>query len=259
MSKLSHSIKILLIGESCVDEYVYGHCDRICPEAPAICFKSNGKIQSGLGMAGNVMANIKSIRPEFHVDIITNLDSTIIKRRFIDKRYNSIVFRQDINDSCDRIDINKYEYSNYDAVIFSDYCKGFLQETDIANILKRIDKPSLSFIDTKKKIGDFINGVSFLKINNKEFTENVTDINKIKNTCQIIVTKGDLGALHIDKSKETLYETPKIDVRDVCGAGDTFLAGLVIKYIETKDVSQSIKFANECSSKVVSKFGVSTP
>jgi len=256
---MGNSIKILLIGESCVDEYVYGHCDRICPEAPAICFKTNSKIESGLGMAGHVMSNIKSMRPEFNVDIITNLDSTIIKRRFIDKRYNSIVFRQDINDFCNRIEIDKYEYSNYDAVIFSDYCKGFLQETDISNILKRIEKPCLSFIDTKKKIGDFINGVDFLKINNKEFTENVTDINKIKNTCQIIVTKGDLGALHIDKNKETLYETPKIDVRDVCGAGDTFLAGLVIKHIETKDISQSIKFANECSSKVVSKFGVSTP
>ena len=256
---MGNSIKILLIGESCLDEYVYGHCDRICPEAPAICFKTNGKIESGLGMAGNVMSNIKSMRPEFNVDIITNLDSTIIKRRFIDKRYNSIVFRQDINDFCNRIEIDKYEYSNYDAVIFSDYCKGFLQEVDISNILKRTDKQSLSFIDTKKKIGDFINGVNFLKINNKEFTENVTDINKIKNTCQIIVTKGDRGALHIDKNKEILYETPKIDVRDVCGAGDTFLAGLVIKYIETKDVPQSIKFANECSSKVVSKFGVSTP
>jgi D-beta-D-heptose 7-phosphate kinase/D-beta-D-heptose 1-phosphate adenosyltransferase len=256
---MGNSIKILVIGESCVDEYVYGHCDRICPEAPAICFKSNGKMQSGLGMAGNVMSNIKSIRPEFHVDIITNLDSTIVKRRFIDKRYNSIVFRQDINDSCNRIDIDKYQYSNYDAVIFSDYCKGFLEETDISSILKRIEKPSVSFIDTKKKIGDFISGVNFLKINNKEFTENVIDINKIKNTCQVIVTKGELGALHIDKYKETIYETPKIEVRDVCGAGDTFLAGLVIKYIETKDVSQSIKFANECSSKVVSKFGVSTP
>lgn len=251
--------KILLIGESCVDEYVYGYCDRVCPEAPAMCFKSNGKIKSGLGMAGNVMSNIKSLRPEFQVDIITNIESTITKRRFIDKRYNAIVFRQDINDSCDRINIDKYEYDRYDAVVFSDYCKGFLQELDIANILKRIDKHCLSFIDTKKKIGDFVSGITFLKINQKEFTENITDLNRIKNLCQIIVTKGEHGALHIDKNKETLYETPKIDIRDVCGAGDTFLAALVVKYIETRDVSQSIQYANQCSSVVVSKFGVCTP
>ena len=30
---------IAVIGESCVDEYVYGTCDRVCPEAAALCFK----------------------------------------------------------------------------------------------------------------------------------------------------------------------------------------------------------------------------
>ena len=27
-------LKILLIGDSCTDEYVYGTCDRLNPEAP---------------------------------------------------------------------------------------------------------------------------------------------------------------------------------------------------------------------------------
>ena len=230
-------MKILLIGESCVDEYVYGVCDRICPEAPAICFKSNNETTRNLGMAGNVLTNIKSLRPEYHVDIITNLESSIVKKRFIDTRYNSIVFRQDINDTCSEVIIDNYEYTGYDAVVFSDYCKGFLSESTISSIMSRIDKKCYSFIDTKKKIGNFINGFDFLKINWKEYTENIKDISKVKSICNnIIVTKGESGAIHINKDSETIYKTSKAEVRDVCGAGDTFLAALVIKYLENKKI-----------------------
>lgn len=252
-------MKILIIGESCIDEYVLGSCDRICPEAPAICFKSNGEIKSNLGMAGNVYNNIKSLRPDYKIDIITNITSSIIKRRFIDTRYNTIVFRNDINDSCDRIDINRYSFENYDAVVFSDYCKGFLKEEDISSILKRLSSKTISFIDTKKKISDFIKGITFLKINNKEFQENIQDLSKIRTLCNIIVTKGEIGAVHINSESETIYPTRKIDIRDVCGAGDTFMASFVIKYLESHNISSSIEYANDCSGKVVSKFGVCVP
>lgn len=252
-------MKILIIGESCVDEYILGSCDRICPEAPAICFKSNGEIRSNLGMAGNVYNNIKSLRPDYSIDIITNTTSSIIKRRFIDIRYNTIVFRNDINDKCDRIDINQHSFDGYDAIIFSDYCKGFLKEEDISNILKRINNKIITFIDTKKKISDFIRGITFLKINNKEFKENVQDLSKIRGLCNIIVTKGDGGATHINSESEITYPTKKIDIRDVCGAGDTFMAGFAIKFLETRNVPASIDYANKCSGSVVSKFGVCVP
>ena len=49
-----------------------------------------------------------------------------------------------------------------------------------------------------------------------------------------------------------------VEVRDVSGAGDTFLAGFAIKYTETKDVYESISFAQDCAGIVVAKKGVST-
>lgn len=49
-----------------------------------------------------------------------------------------------------------------------------------------------------------------------------------------------------------------IEVRDLSGAGDTFMASLVFKYVETKDLVESIKFANDCATKVVQKRGVTT-
>ena len=35
-------MKILVIGESCVDIYQYGDSVRLCPEAPVPVFNSNG-------------------------------------------------------------------------------------------------------------------------------------------------------------------------------------------------------------------------
>ena len=54
------------------------------------------------------------------------------------------------------------------------------------------------------------------------------------------------------------YPVKEAQVKDLSGAGDTFLAGLVKKYIETKDISKSIRFANQCATVVVQKRGVST-
>ena len=43
---------------------------------------------------------------------------------------------------------------------------------------------------------------------------------------------------------------------DVCGAGDTFLAGLVNRYLDTSgNMRESINFANKCGSLAVNKFG----
>jgi len=183
----------------------------------------------------------------------------MIKRRFIDKRYNTIVFRHDLQDSCERIDVLKYKYSNYDAIIFSDYCKGFLTEQDISYICQQASDTCIKFIDTKKKISDFIQYCDFLKINSKESKENIHDLDRLRDLCQIIITNGEHGATYINSLTQTIYPTQKIDIRDVCGAGDTFLSALVVKYLQTKNIGESILYANVCSSKVVSKFGICTP
>jgi len=70
----------------------------------------------------------------------------------------------------------------------------------------------------------------------------------------LIVTQGSKGCFHLDK----IYEVPMVEVKDVSGAGDTFLSGFSYKFIETGDFDLSIHFANECATKVVQKRGVST-
>ena len=59
-------------------------------------------------------------------------------------------------------------------------------------------------------------------------------------------------------SIKVIYPTKEVSVKDLSGAGDTFLAGLVFEYVRSKDIESAIKFAQECTTIVVQKSGVST-
>lgn len=52
------------------------------------------------------------------------------------------------------------------------------------------------------------------------------------------------------------YPVEQISVRDTSGAGDSFMAALVINYLRTADITSSIKSANRAASKVVKTRGV---
>jgi sugar/nucleoside kinase (ribokinase family) len=55
---------------------------------------------------------------------------------------------------------------------------------------------------------------------------------------------------------DKIYPITVVDVLDLSGAGDTFMSGLVMKYVQTENIDESIHFANECAMKVVQKKGV---
>jgi len=58
------------------------------------------------------------------------------------------------------------------------------------------------------------------------------------------------------KYKNTIYPVNKVEIKDLSGAGDTFLAGLVFKYLITQDIDLALKFANKCATIVVQQKGV---
>ena len=244
-------MKILVIGDSCVDKYIYGSSERLCPDAPVPVLLPSREVENG-GMAKNTYANILSLNIE--CDIITNSEN-VVKTRFIDERTNHMFLRLDTNEEkIERITSNKLQdLSHYDAVIISDYNKGFLTKEDIAFICT---KNKLVFLDTKKTIGLWAASCNFIKINEQEYINSkllFPDIDDIFYE-NLIVTLGKKGAMYKAKN----YNVIEVDVKDMTGAGDTFLAGLAVKYIETKNIEESIKFANECATGVVQKKGVAT-
>ena len=242
-------MKILIIGESCRDIFHYGNCDRLCPEAPVPVFNTLEIIENG-GMAMNVYSNVSSLGSE--AILLTNKNwKDITKTRFVDKRSNHMFMRLDQNDTkYSKCDLSEIDFSEYDAVIVSDYNKGFLSDEDLHQIG---NKAKLSFIDTKRKFAKWINSFTFIKINHVEYKQNMHLINdEIKN--KIIITRGIKGSVFRGKT----YPVPPVEVKDPSGAGDTFVSGLCVKYCQTGDIDLSIQYANECATKAVQKRGVVT-
>jgi len=243
-------MNILVIGDSCTDIFIYGDIKRICPEAPVPVFNPTDENQNP-GMALNVVENLKSLGCD--VDIITN-SNKIKKIRYVDTRSNQMVLRVDEHDYCEPLDsgmLNNLR-TDYNAVIVSDYCKGFLSKLDIKYIC---DNFKNVFVDTKKQIGEWIMNAKYIKINEFEHMKNFEIIPNypiIKR--KLIITGGSKGCVHNGKH----YPVKDVPVKDVSGAGDTFISGLVYNYVRTKDIRGSILFAQKCTTEVVQKHGVST-
>tara|TARA_R100000664_G_scaffold27197_1_gene37755 strand:+ start:21887 stop:22648 length:762 start_codon:yes stop_codon:yes gene_type:complete len=251
MKKEVKKNRILVIGETCVDIFNYGKVERLAPEAPAPVFCTAETLKS-LGMAMNVKNNIVSLGLE--CDIVTNSGwENITKTRFIDKRTNHMFLRVDSeNNGYKNLDVGKIvdKLDKYEAVIISDYCKGFLTTEDILKISS--SHPNV-FLDTKKILNyDWCRNVKFIKINFSEFkrTEHVL---KKEFDDKLIITLGKDGSKHNGK----IFSVPEVEIKDLAGAGDTFIASLVVKYVETGNIEDSIIFANKCATKVVQKRGVS--
>jgi bifunctional ADP-heptose synthase (sugar kinase/adenylyltransferase) len=240
--------KVLVIGESCTDIFVYGTSKRKSPEGNGPVFVPISETY-GLGMAGNTANNLMAMG----LDVDTYFDKgNITKTRYVNKDTNELYLRLDENDITDRINIiDLPDLVKYDVVVISDYCKGFLNEEDIAKIASL---HSLVILDTKKKIGDWCKDITFIKVNRQEFQNNFGVIKENDWLFdKIICTLDRGGAMH----KTKIFEVQSVDTADVSGAGDTFVSGFVAKYLECNNIEESIDWANYCAGEVVKKKGVS--
>ena len=251
---------ILIIGDSCIDVFRYGVCERLSPEAPVPIFKPHHHVETR-GMSHNVFDNVVALGTPAY--IMTNFIKPT-KTRYVDEVSNQMLLRVDECDTVDPIvpdNLMSVDFTEYDAVIISDYNKGFLSEENIDYISKQHD---CVFLDSKRKLGDWCVDIDFIKVNLKEYEQSKVWIYEHFGECwlhgqynkRLIVTKGKDGA-SLDFTTEFPIKK-KHDVRDLSGAGDTFLAALVVKYLEKRDICDAIRFANICASWVVTQKGVTT-
>jgi bifunctional ADP-heptose synthase (sugar kinase/adenylyltransferase) len=244
-------MKVLVIGETCVDKFIYCSTGRLSPEAPVPVINPTKTI-SNAGMAGNTYKNVKALAPKAIMASISQ-KAKITKTRYVEEKSNHMFLRVDEGEDFDCQfmwgPFSDSSLAEADIVIVSDYNKGFLSNADLKEIAR---KSKLSILDSKRKLtNDIIEGFTFVKLNESERLNN-PDLT----TDNIITTLGKKGAEY----KNVLFESPNPqDTIDVSGAGDTFTAAFIVKYFETKDERASIKYANEKSSEVVSKRGVVVP
>lgn len=239
--QLRKQLKIVLIGDNCIDEYQYGTVDRLSPEAPVPVFR-NQYMETKPGMAANVQANLEALGCE----VTAYLSTPSVKTRLIDTRSNQHIVRIDRDQESEPLAMAALDLSEYDAVVISDYNKGFVTYELIEQVIAMSSIPV--FVDTKK-------------IDLARFEGAIVKINSSENSSartlptELIVTMGMHGARYKDRQ----YPATRIDVVDVCGAGDTFLAALVYGYLVEGNMSTAIAFAVQAGAVTVQHMGVYAP
>jgi bifunctional ADP-heptose synthase (sugar kinase/adenylyltransferase) len=222
-------MRILVIGDACIDEYRYGEIRRVNPEstAPLLNFENS---EEKMGMAFNVAQNLKAFGADVTLCVSEQLSRKI---RYIDRRTGEHLLRVDQD-----VEAQPYNFSapikDFDAIVISDYNKGYVWNETIKELRTQFDGPI--YMDTKKRnLADFPD--IYIKINQRE----LYDSKSLPEPEYLIVTYGAKGCGYRDK----VYPAKPIEVVDVCGAGDVFLAAMVVKHLETGDMGIALPFANE--------------
>jgi D-beta-D-heptose 7-phosphate kinase/D-beta-D-heptose 1-phosphate adenosyltransferase len=160
-----------------------------------------------------------------------------------DDKYERIEFSDELKNSL----------KNAHCVLISDYDKGFLKTEDIIKISELVEEGCPIILDTKKKVKQLLPYVTFIKINNVEYLQNVDKEDKCHHLNKMVITLGEKGTMYEDKIFPSASPQNTIDVS---GAGDTFMAAFCYMYMENGDIKESINFANKCAAKVVIRRGV---
>jgi len=219
--------------------------DRLSPEAPVPIFQVSHEEQRH-GMAANVRANLE--RLGCAVGVITG--NTSVKTRLIDQRSKQHIVRVDADAESEPAVIFNEIFEEYDAVVVSDYNKGTVTYEVLEQIQQNFDGPV--FVDTKKTDLARLDGF-IVKINALEYSR------VISRCMDLIVTQGGNGAVYYSDGVEHHYPGVTVEVSDVTGAGDTFLAALAYQYLVTNRIKPSIEFAIRASAVTVQHFGVYAP
>jgi len=204
------SPRLLVIGDLMVDQYLWGSCDRISPEAPVqvINVDRESKI---LGGAGNVVNNLKKLGAQ--VDIISvvgncEVSSELIKlladikvhtkylitqkNHISSKKTRIIASQQQVvrydRESSDDIDVESQNtiietfnkiVNNYEAILLSDYGKGVLTNQLTQSLIYIAKKSNKKVLVDPKGIDYLKYKGAYLLTPNKKEASIATKINII--------------------------------------------------------------------------------
>ena len=221
-------MKVLVFGDVIVDNYIYGTSTRISPEAPVpvVTFQEE---KESLGGAGLVYENLKSLGVDATL-LQTDQPRSVKTRVICDGHYvTRIDDDKDANSNAVLANVLRSDFSQWDYVILSDYDKGVLDNAK--QIIAHINSQGPKIIVDPKRYAHDYEGAWLVKPNNSEYTKFEFD----EWQGNIITTDaGHSVSATIDNMEYTI-PVEQVEVSDVTGAGDCFLAAFV--YALTKGYS----------------------
>jgi D-beta-D-heptose 7-phosphate kinase/D-beta-D-heptose 1-phosphate adenosyltransferase len=241
-------MKVLVLGDIIIDKYIYGTSTRISPEAPVPVITYKREVET-LGGAGLVYENLKSL--DVDVKLIDFFDKASVKTRVIcDGHYVTRIDDDYIADGNAFLTyILSQDFDEYDYVILSDYNKGTLDES--VEIIKHLNMFGCKVIVDPKEHANHYKGAWLVKPNHKEFG----DFGFTNWQDNIITTNA--GANVVANIENVVYDIPvdAVEVNDVTGAGDCFLAAFVYGLTKGYNYKHCIELAIKGSTEAVTHVG----
>ncbi len=241
-------MKVLVIGDVIIDKYVYGTSSRISPEAPVpvITYIEEKETRGGAGL---VYENLKSLGVD--VDLFETQGKVSVKTRIIcDGHY---VTRIDDDAQANGTEVLKQvqetNFSQYDYVVLSDYNKGVLDEAK--DIIKHINTFECKIIVDPKENAWFYENAWLVKPNYSEFH----DLGFGEWQGNIITTNAGEEIIAQIDGKNYEIEVDAVEVADVTGAGDCFLAGFVYALTKGYSYKRCLEIATKGSTESVKHVG----
>ena len=294
------SLRVLVIGDVMLDRYIIGEVSRISPEAPVPVLAVRDE-RSVAGGAANVALNLRSLganveaigwfgqdeRGDQLVKILENQEiqvdqsfrfsavPTISKSRVTAS--NQQICRVDRESAIDQYhpdlsivgDLISEKASQADAVIVSDYGKGFVTNQLLALVRENacflaVDPKPSRLLDYSKP--DLLTPNRLEALELAGLSRETRDpfpqedvVNQIFNKFSprlLAVTLGGEGMLLAKQGKvECTIPTAAREVFDVSGAGDTVIASLSMALVAGQSFEQAAEFANLAAGVVVGKVG----
>ena len=243
-------MKVLVLGDIIVDKYIYGTSTRISPEAPVPVVTYQREVET-IGGAGLVYENLKSLGVD--VKLVDFFDKASVKTRVIcDGHYITRIDDDYIADGNMFLTyILSQDFDEYDYVILSDYNKGTLDES--VEIIKHLNTYGCKVIVDPKEHSSHYEGAWLVKPNEKEFQEYF--INWQGN---IITTRADKSVVANIDNEVFEIDVEPVEVADVTGAGDCFLAAFVYGLTKGYDYKHAIELAVKGSTESVKHVGTYT-
>ena len=245
-------MKVLVIGDVIIDKYIYGTSERLSPEAPVPIVKHLREVET-LGGAGLVYENLKSLGVD-----VTLMESDhgyrSVKTRVICDGHYVTRIDDDKRASGNAVlaDVLSNDFSQYEYVILSDYDKGVLDES--LEIIEHINKFNCKIIVDPKEYANQYKDAWLVKPNYKEFDE----FGFTYWQSNIITTKaGDNVVATIDNINYNIPVEP-VEVSDVTGAGDCFLAAFVYGLTKQYNYKRCLELAVKGSREAVKHVGTHT-
>jgi D-beta-D-heptose 7-phosphate kinase/D-beta-D-heptose 1-phosphate adenosyltransferase len=241
-------MKVLVIGDVIIDKYIYGTSTRISPEAPVpvITYIEEKETSGGAGL---VYENLKSLGVD--VEMYDTLEDHSVKTRIIcDGHYITRIDEDKDADSNAVLQrIKQADFSAYDIVVLSDYDKGTLDNAK--KIIKHINKFNCKVIVDPKRYAHDYEGAWLVKPNNSEYTKFEFD----EWQGNIITTDAGHSVSATIDDKEYTVPVNNLEVADVTGAGDCFMAAFVYSLTKNYTHKKCLEIAVKGSTESVKHAG----